>query len=97
MTGYCMARHLDDCQQTIADTGLAICPEPLCERDWTRSTVEEAIAEIRRVYPDGTHPDVDWLARWAAGVLRVVAAHEAAADGQPLGWAADIRSIEGEL
>lgn len=42
----------------------------------------------------GCHGDGQVIRR----VLDVVAAHEAAAEGQPLGWAADIRNaIEGDL
>lgn len=98
MTRHCMAREQDACLQIIAATGLAICPEPLCEKDWTRPSLAEELAQVQRVYPADVHPDVAWLAGAVLRVLDVVAAHEAAAEGQPLGWAADIRNaIEGDL
>jgi hypothetical protein len=97
MTGRCMARNYDDCLRAVADTGAVYCPEPLCEKDWAAPDVAERLEVIRRHYPRETHPDVADLCDEVAGVLAVVAAHEAAAEGQPLGWAADIRNVfEGE-
>lgn len=92
-----MARNYDDCLRTVADTGAVYCPEPLCEKDWTAPAIAERLTAIRQTRTRDDDPDVIDLCDDVERVLAVVAAHEAAADGQPLGWAADIRNVfEGE-
>lgn len=98
MTGFCMARDYDGCLRTVADTGFVYCPEPLCEKDWTAPAIAERLESIRATRTREDDPDVLDLCDDVDRVLAVVATHEAAASGQPLGWAADIRNaFEGEL
>lgn len=86
-----------NCLRTTLPGGGVGCPDPFCNRDFTSPSPAETVVSIARTYPRDANPDVRWLCDSALRVLDVVAAHEAAAEGQPLGWAADIRNaFEGE-
>ncbi len=54
-------------------------------------TDEQVCRQIADLYRHDAHADVHWCALALLRVLEVVAAHEAAADGEQLGWVADIR------